>query len=327
MRILRGEPPSSIKIEPSNFEAPKYDWRLLHRWGIDESRVPAGSHVLFRSASIWETYRWQVMLICATVLMQSLLITGLLYERRQRQVAQTQSRQRMTELAHVNRQSVAGELAASISHELNQPLGAILSNAETAELMISVNPPDLNEITQILADIKRDDHRASEVLRRLRSLLKKSPFELKTIDLNDVVRDTVEFVLAVARMRGVSLSTSLASVDLPIKGDAVQLQQVIMNLMLNAADAMANMPSQQRQIEIRTERVEDKAELSVWDTGPGVPPSKLKDIFEPFYSTKEAGMGMGLSIARTIVEAHGGTISAENRMEGGAIFRIQLPIV
>lgn len=325
IRILDGESSSDIRVSPHGYAAPKYDWRLLQRWGISEDRLPAGSAVLFRVPSIWETYRWQIALISMTVLVQSLLIGGLLYERRQRHFAQNQSRQRMSELAHVNRQSLAGELAASISHELNQPLGAILSNVETAELMIGAQTPDLKEITQILADIRRDDHRASEVLRRLRSLLKKAPFELRTIDLNDVVREAIDFVLAVARLRGVSLSTSLANNALLIRGDAVQLQQVIMNLMLNAADAMAEIQSERRQIEIRTEGDENVAELSVWDTGPGIPPDKLREIFEPFVTTKSSGMGMGLSIARTIIEAHNGAISAENHAPGGAVFRIRLP--
>lgn len=327
VRVLAGESPEKIEVRPLGYAAPKYDWRLLQRWGIDEARLPPGSQVLFRATSIWQRYYWQIALACAALLVQSGFIVWLLNERRQRHLAQFQSRQRMTELAHVNRQAVAGELTASISHELNQPLGAILANIEAVEAMLKTHSPDLKEIRQIVADIKRDDHRASEVIRRLRSLLKKTPFDAKAIDLNDIVRETVDFVVAVARMRGVPLRLSMTDTALPIRGDAIQLQQVIMNLMLNAADAMAHTRSEQRLIEIRTERVRNMAELSVWDTGPGIPPDRLKEIFDPFVTTKENGMGMGLSIARTIVEAHSGTISATNRKGEGAAFLIMLPLV
>ena len=231
----------------------------------------------------------------------------------------------MAELAHINRFSTAGELTASIAHEINQPLGAILTNAETAQAILESPGPDIAELNDIVGDILRDDRRASEVIRRMRSLLAKAPFELKNIDLNELVQETVEFLSALAIARKVELVSLITPDALPILGDRIQLQQVILNLVVNAMDAM-KYATENRNISIRTSRVENFAELSISDNGPGISEDKLKKIFEPFFTSKAEGMGMGLSIARTIVEAHHGRIWAENRDHGGATFRIRLPL-
>jgi signal transduction histidine kinase len=254
------------------------------------------------------------------------MITGLLYERRRRHDAEVLSRQRMAELAHVNRYSMAGELTATIAHELNQPLGSILVNTETAELMIKSPDPDLHGVEEILADIRRDNQRASDVILRLRSLLKKAPFELKDIDLNEVARETMAFLSALAIARDVGLTSFIDTAPLPVKGDRIQLQQVLLNLIVNAIDAMSGMPSAERRIVVSTARDGNSADLSVSDAGPGIPSEKLKKVFEPFFTTKSEGMGMGLSIARSIVEAHGGQLSAKNRAGGGAVFSVMLPL-
>jgi signal transduction histidine kinase len=182
------------------------------------------------------------------------------------------------------------------------------------------------EIRQIAADIRRDDERASEVILRLRSLLKRAPFELRDIDLNDVARDTVDFLAALAVARSVELRSAISDEPLPIKGDRIQLQQVALNLIVNAMDAMSDMPNAERKIEVSTVRNGTIAEMSISDTGPGIPPDKLDDIFTPFFSTKADGMGMGLSIARTIVDAHNGQIFAANGAQGGAVFQVKLSI-
>jgi signal transduction histidine kinase len=259
--------------------------------------------------------------------LQAGLISALLREHRRRRLAEVQSRQRMAELARVIRFSTAGELTASIAHEINQPLGSILTNAETADAILQSSSPDIAELKDIVKDILQDDRRASEVIRRMRSLLTKAPFELKSLDLNDVARETVEFLSALAVARKVELISLITPDALPILGDRIQLQQVILNLVVNAIDAMADMPSENRIISIRTSRVEDFAELSVSDRGSGIPEDKLKEVFEPFFTSKAEGMGMGLSIARTIIEAHHGLISARNQVHGGASFRIRLPLV
>jgi signal transduction histidine kinase/ABC-type uncharacterized transport system substrate-binding protein len=326
VRILGGETPGDIKTPPSGVGPPRYDWRELQRWNISERLLPSGSHVDFRVPTIWEQYRWQIVLACAIVLLQAALISLLLHERRRRQFAEVQSRQRMSELAHTNRYSIAGELTASIAHEINQPLGSILANAETAQVMLGSPAPDLIELGEIIADIRRDDQRASEVILRLRSLLKKTPFELRDFNLNDLVSETVELLSGLAIARGVRVDHFLTTVPLPVNADRVQLQQVIVNLMINAMDAMADMPRPDRAMSVQTARIDQFAQITVSDAGPGIPPDKRKQIFEPFVSTKPQGMGMGLSIARTIVEAHHGQLSAENHPGGGAAFDVRLPL-
>jgi C4-dicarboxylate-specific signal transduction histidine kinase len=258
---------------------------------------------------------------------QAGLILALLHEHSRRKFSEVQARQRMAELAHVNRFSTAGELTASIAHEINQPLGSILTNAETAQAILKSPTPDIVELKDIVNDILQDDWRATEVIRRMRSLLKKAPFELKNLNLNDVVRQTVEFLSSLAVGRKVELVSAITPAALSILGDHIQLQQVILNLVVNGIDAMRDTPSENRIISIRTSRVEKFAELSVSDLGPGIPEDKLKEVFEPFFTSKAEGMGMGLSIARTIIEAHHGLMWAENRDHGGASFRIRLPLV
>ena len=209
MRILGGEKPGDIKTPPSDFAPPKYDWRQLRRWNISESLLPPGSQILFREPSAWQLYSWQIALIIAVLLAQAGLISALLHERRRRQLAEVQSLQRMAELARVIRFSTAGELTGSIAHEINQPLGAILANAETAQAILKSPSPDVAELNEIVGDILRDDQRASEVIRRMRSLLTKAPFELKSLDLNDVVRETAEFFSTLAVARKVELTSSI----------------------------------------------------------------------------------------------------------------------
>lgn len=326
IRILGGERPSDIKIPTLEYGPAKYDWRQLRRWNIAESSLPPGSEVYFRDPSPWETYRWQILLIASVILVQATLISVLVHERRGRLKAEVQARQQSAELAHVNRYTMAGELTASIAHELNQPLSAILTNAESAALMLRSPNPDLNELNEIIEDIRRDDARASDVIVHLRSLLKKAPFEEKELDLNDVLQETVTFLAPLATARKVELDEVTHLALLPIKGDRIQLQQVITNLIVNAMDAVTGSAGSVRKVDIEAARAGNRAEVSIRDHGPGVPSDQIKRVFEPFFTTKPEGMGMGLAIARTIVEAHNGRISAENLPNGGVLFRISLPL-
>ncbi|WP_245427556.1 sensor histidine kinase [Bradyrhizobium sp. MOS003] len=327
LRILDGEKPGDIKPSFVEVAAPMFDWLQMQRWGIAESSLPPGSTVYFREPSLWERYWWQIALVTAVILAQSGLISTLVAERRRRRLAEVQSAQRAKELTHVNRFAMAGELTASIAHEMNQPLGAIRTNAETADAILKSRTPDVAVLKDIVQDILHDDLRASEVIRRMRSLLKKVPFDPKNFDLNEVVRETVDLLSAVVAGRKVELNCSLAPIALPIVCDQIQLQQVIINLVVNAIDAMKDIPTKDRIISIQTSRVENFAELSVSDRGPGIPEDKLQEVFEAFFTSKPEGMGMGLSIARTIIEAHRGLIWAEHRDHGGASFRIRLSLV
>jgi signal transduction histidine kinase len=327
IRILGGEKPGEIKTPPLGFSAPKYDWRQVQRWGISEKNLPQGSEIHFREPTIWQQYFWWLILIMAVLVLQTALIAALVYEVRRRRKAEVQAHQRMSELAHMNRHATMGELSTSLTHELGQPLGAILANAETAEMMVNAPSPDMNGIKEILADIRRDDQRAVDVIRHVRSIVKKMPGEVLNLDLNDVVREAFEFLSTQAVVRNVMLNNLPPSQPLSIRGDRIQLQQVIINLIMNGMDAMAGASDGQRRIIGRTALLPGGfAEISISDFGPGISQDNLKKVFDPFFTTKTDGMGMGLSIARTIIEAHHGRIWAENHASGGAVFRLVLPL-
>lgn len=244
-----------------------------------------------------------------------------------RKQTEAEALRQRAELAHVARVSTMGELAASVAHELNQPLGAILANAEAADLFLSQDPPALDELRAILVDIRKDDERASEVIRRMRALLRKHELERLPLEINSVVEDVFQVVSGDAALRTIAISAELSPSLPKILGDRVHLQQVLINLILNGMDAMAAEPRERRRLSVRT-RVcaEGLVELTVIDSGHGIAPEKLTRLFEPFFTTKTNGMGMGLSISRTIIEAHRGKISAENNPSGGATFRVTLPV-
>jgi signal transduction histidine kinase len=231
-------------------------------------------------------------------------------------------------MAHMNRRVAMGELAASIAHELNQPLGAIYSNADAAHLMIGAVPPNLDEVAEILVDIKRDDKRASEVVARIRTMLRKSDVAAEEVDLNEAIAETINLLAFAASTHGVTVRTELEP-DLPlVHADRVQIQQVIVNLMLNGMEAMREAREERQRLVIRSSRANEKeAEVSISDSGVGIPSEILPRIFDSFVSSKASGMGLGLSISRTIIEAHGGRIQAENLSAGGATFHFTVPFV
>jgi signal transduction histidine kinase len=327
MRILDGEPPSSIPPTTGHNLKPIFDWRQLQRWNVAASQLPAGSEIRFQAPTIWEQYRWQSLTALAIIMVQSLLISALLYEHQRRRMAEVEARRRMSELAHLNRQATAGEMTAAIAHELNQPLAAIMSNAEAATCLLKTSSPDLKEIEDILVDIRRDDERASEVIRRLRSLLKRTGFEVQDIDINETLRDVFRFLSVQALIRDVKLETDLSAAPLRLRGDRVQLEQVILNLAVNAMDAVSDQPKENRHVIGRTEAVNGKSALvSIIDFGHGIAAERLAQVFDPFFTTKEQGMGIGLSIARSIVETHKGRIWAERGPGDGTTFHVSLPL-
>jgi signal transduction histidine kinase len=328
MRILDGEAPSSIAPFDGDNIKPIFDWRQLKRWNVDEANLPPGSEVRFRELSFWQQYYWHTMIVASVMLTQALMITILLRERRLRFLAEVEARQRMSELAHMNRRATAGVMSASIAHELSQPLAAILLNAETAGQVLQSPTPDLGEVRDMLEHIRRDDQRASEVIGRLRTFLKRDPTERREIDLNATVDEVFRFLSVQALTHDVGLATEPSSAGIRVKADRVQLQQVILNLVVNGMDAVAHLPADRRRVVGRTSLTEDNLALvSIADSGDGILAEKVTEIFKPFFTTKVQGMGIGLSIARTIVEAHGGRIWAENAPSGGAVFHISLPLI
>jgi signal transduction histidine kinase len=325
LRILDGEPPSQIPPVTGGVRS-IFNWGQMQRWNVRESSLPADSEIRFREPGLWDKYRWQSITAIAIFLLQAGLIAVLLRERKKRHGAEIESRHRMSELAHVNRGATAGELSSSLAHELNQPLGSILTNTETAELILSGPSPDLNEVREILADIRRDDLRASEVIRRLRSFTKRTMFEPKDVDVNELMREVFDFLSVQASDRNVALYLKASPEPVRIKGDSIQLQQVIINLIVNSMDAMAAIPYGKNVIGRAEMNGGKSAVISISDSGPGIPPDKLAQVFDPFFTTKEQGMGIGLSIARSIILAHDGQIWAENQTEGGAVFHLSLPL-
>ena len=241
--------------------------------------------------------------------------------------AEAEQRRRLLEIAHLNRVAEATALSASIAHELNQPLAAILSNAEAAELCLERDPPNLDLVKEILADIRRDDQRAANVISHMRGLLRKNEVKWQKTDVNDVVRVVRDIVGRQAIDLGVTLSTDQEQRTLPVLADPVHLQQVVLNLALNGFDAMLNRAPGERRMVLRTARVgKSTVEVSVLDSGTGIPTDKLECIFEPFFTTKGHGTGLGLSVARSIIETYGGRIWAENQSGGGAVVRFNLPL-
>lgn len=327
LRLLDGEPASQMPIAALDFTRPVFDWRQMQRFSIDEDRLPPGSEIRFRSPSIWEQYRWQLIAISAAVILQAGVIFGLLFERRRRQTAEQESRKRFREVVHLNRTATAGALSASIAHELNQPLGAILCNAEAAEVLLARETPDLAQVKDILADIRRDDRRAGDVIRHLRGLLKRREIELQEFELGNTIQATLNILQPEAIRRGVSLKSAPLQGAVQVRADQVQLQQVILNLLTNGMDAMEACSPEKRILVVESVLVgNSEVEIAVLDTGPGIPGDRLDGIFETFFTTKPQGTGLGLSIARTIVETNGGKIWAENRAAGGAAFRFTLPL-
>ena len=225
----------------------------------------------------------------------------------------------------MSRISTVGELTTSLAHELNQPLGAILRNAEAAELLLQADVLDLEELRAAVADIRKDDERAGNVIDGLRSLLKRQELELQPVELGRVVSDVVSLVYADASSRRIQVGTEIP-VSLPaVWGDPVHLQQVLLNLLMNGMDAMNRAPNGDRRVIIRARLAEERqVEVAVSDSGPGIPPDALGRLFEPFFSTKADGMGMGLPISRTILEQHHGRIWVENNATRGATFYFTL---
>ncbi len=240
---------------------------------------------------------------------------------------QREANEARRQLARSSRLAMLGEMTASIAHEVNQPLGAILSNADAAGLLLDRPEPPLDAVRQILSDIRRDDLRASEVIRRVRNLVRRGETRREPLEIPRLIHETARLLDDSARKRGVEIGFELQD-DLPeIRADRGQLEQVLLNLMLNAMDAMEAIPVARRRITLRASRLpEDMVRITVSDCGSGIDPGHLDRLFQSFFTTKSEGMGLGLALSRSIAEVHGGGIRAENAPSGGADFHLELPI-
>ena len=303
------------------------DAREVERFDISESGLPAGCEVRFRQPSLWHDYRWYVVGTLLVVALQSAMLAAILWQRRARHRAEIEVAHRRAELIRSSRLALAGELTASIAHEINQPLGAILANAGAAESMLRRGTATDAGLLQILGDIRKDDLRASEIISRVRGLISGQGTKSERTELNDIVVSVAALLRAEALRREVAVESVLAPAPLEVLADRLQLEQVLVNLCVNAMDAMADSPVDRRRLVLRTRRLNPgRVAVDVIDQGPGFDAEQLPRLFESFFTTKTHGMGLGLSIARSIVEAHGGTLDAENRVEGGAMFSFDLPV-
>ena len=323
-QVLRRSPTQPLPaVEPAHLSF-MADARALRRWGMDPTRVPPQTEVLFRTPTAWERYRWVILAAVGVMILQSILIGLLMAERRQRERAARQAEKAERQVAHIGRIAMMGELAATIAHELRQPLAAIRINAELGKHMLDRGALPIDQAKQLCNDIVADSVRAADVIDHIRSLLRKERQQATETNLNSICQEAAELLKGDARRRSVRLELSLDP-NLPlVLGYPIELQQVVINLVLNALDAAAT-SSGERRVAVETSAPDSHVELLVRDNGPGLSAENKEQAFESFFTTKEHGTGVGLVIVRSIVERHRGHVQVENGKQGGAVFRVRLP--
>jgi signal transduction histidine kinase len=324
VRILNGEKAGDIKVSPVEFSAPRFDWGQIQRWGISEKNLPPGGKILFRDPTVWEQYRAHILAVTAAILTQAALIFWLLYEHWRRQRAEILARNTMSELSHVNRMATAGQLSASIAHEVNQPLAGIVANAQAA--LRWLEKANVEEVREGLKRIVSDGHRASDIITNLRAMFKSDVQEKALVDINKLVLSVLALVRIDLQKHEIKLQTQLDDQIPQVLGNQVQLQQVISNLVVNAIESMGSL--QTRALRIKTELSQSNTvQVSIEDTGTGIKSSDVAKLFKPMFTTKARGMGMGLSICQSIIENHDGRIWVSPGATGGSIFQFELPTI
>ena len=305
---------------------PTVDWRAMRRHGLDLGLLPENSRILFYEPTLWERYRSSIVALAAVVLAQSATILALLFQRRRYLRAQASLDLERRQLIHVSRNLRLGQLSASLAHEINQPLAAIQANAEAGTRIADKSPPDIAEIAAIFHDINDDVRRAASTIASLRRLMIKGEVAMEQLDLNDIVRATLPLAKSELAANGTKVRPALAPDRVEMNGNGPQLQQIVLNLVLNASEAMAELPEETRVVNVTTERLASgEAVLTVEDAGPGVPPGQREEAFRPFTSSKPLGLGVGLAICRSIAQAHGGSLAFADAVGPGARVVLTLP--
>jgi signal transduction histidine kinase len=324
LRIMQGESPADIPVASGAPPKPVFDWRQLQRWKISETNLPPMSEVRFRQLSAWRQYRAQILAAVTLFLLQFVLILLLLYEHRRRHSAEIATRKTMSELSQMNRLATAGELSASIAHEVNQPLTGIVTKANAALRWLAADKPDLDRAQAALTQIVSAGHRAGSIIAGIRSMLRKDSEARSLIDINKLIWAVLGLAWIDLRKNEIELDTKLNEQLPPVDGNEVQLQQTILNLITNAIESMHSVD--RRVLRVRSESDgSGGVHVSIEDTGTGIDQSNLDSIFKPMFTTKAAGMGMGLAICRSIVESHGGRIWISPGSERGSVFHFTIP--
>jgi C4-dicarboxylate-specific signal transduction histidine kinase len=323
--MLGGEKSSEIRTPVVQFASPIFDWRQMQRWGISEKNLPAGSEILFRVPTTWEQYKPQILAITAAILAQALLIAWLIHERQYRRRAERTARETFSELAQVNRIATAGELSATIAHEVRQPLTAMATMASAALRWLSRENPDIGRARDALDKVVVASHHASDVITNVRAMFGKDTLEKSPTDVNELIRSVLGLVYFDLRKHSIETQMSLGEQLPPVIGNEVQLRQVILNLVMNAIEAMN--AAEPRLLSTKSENTgHNSVRVSIEDTGSGIDPTHIDRIFKPMFTTKTRGMGMGLAICRSIIESHGGKIWVSAGASRGAVFQFELPV-
>jgi len=328
--ILNGGNPRQVKVTESDCYEYLFDWRQLKHWNIENSpSIPEGSKILYKETDFLDAYKWQILAVLLFIILESFLIVYLFrINRRQKEIMNQKAEAEFLyrKIIREERLHRMSELTASLSHELNQPLTATIYNTQAVKRRINSENPDLDKINDILDHIIKDNKRAGGIISSIRSLMKLESREKENMNLNNVIQDTVRLCFPDINQHHVSVDVSVPEKPVFVSGDRIQLQQVLLNFISNANNAMLKTTAGERRITITLKEDENWAMVSVSDTGPGID-EKIKDrIFNPFITSGQNGFGIGLALSRTIIENHGGKIFASNLPGGGAEFSFSLKV-
>jgi len=325
-KIFKGESLKNLSLMENANQA-MFDWRQLKRWSIDEDRLPADSIVRYHEPTIWEDHKWQIVGVIVIMLTQAFALLGLLAQYRKRNRAEEESQKLRDERAHISRVLAMGEIAASLAHEINQPLSAIRSYAQAAQRFLHNEPPEPDEACKALAGIVAGNRRAEEVIKRIRMALKKEPFQQARLDVKDTIQEVIMLIRRKAAEHNIALKPELDAELPPVFGDRIQLQQVLFNLIINAIEAIRDERDTLREIVVQALTENSHAvRISVRDSGVGIDEKQADMLFDAFYTTKPEGMGIGLSISRSIIEDHAGRLWATRNPDKGTTFFFTVPV-
>lgn len=338
-RLLDGEDPATIGVQPPVTPHCMADWQQLRRWDINPALLPADCEVRFREPSVWDHYRQQILLAVAVILAQAGWILALMFKQRRlrrtqtalaaecrhRHTAETLAAQLRARLSRISKERSLGTMAAAIVHEVDQPLTAIQNYAQAAKRRLETDLDSRPKLLELLGKISGQAERAGSITQRVRSLVISEEPQLQAVTLCPLVEAVIRMIEPEVEGRGCSIHCDLTGEAPTVLADPLQVQLVLVNLLQNATQSIANADAADKRVLVSVRHAgKAEVELSVTDHGPGVPPAQAADIFEHLHSEKRGGMGLGLSIARTIVEAHGGRIWHEHNPSGGAVFRFRL---